>query len=141
MAAPLVRFSDYLWWTFCSPAYLEFRHGRGGVKYLVVQRSYTINAVDASNCTQSTVVVITEPTALNITSTIHTNVTCAGASDGTITILATGGTPPLNYSLQPINQNNSTGLFAALPGNNYIITITDANNCSITTQVNASKNG
>ncbi|RYE19850.1 MAG: hypothetical protein EOP51_19085, partial [Sphingobacteriales bacterium] len=53
------------------------------------------------------------------------NTTC-GASVGSITVTATGGTPPLTYTLNPGAITNTTGIFTGLAQGPYTITVTDA---------------
>jgi gliding motility-associated-like protein len=95
--------------------------------------NYTITATDANGCTLTTVVQITEPPILAWANAIVTNVTCFGATDGSITTTTTGGTAPINYNLQPTNQNNATGIFTNLIAGVYTVLATDANGCSIST--------
>lgn len=58
-----------------------------------------------------------------------TNVSCNGLSDGSITLLPMGGTPP--YDIQW--QNGTPGpTLSGLPAGNYTADITDANNCQFT---------
>ncbi len=57
------------------------------------------------------------------------NVSCNGLSDGIITLLPTGGTPP--YSIQW--QNGTPGpTLTDLPAGNYTAVITDSHNCNFT---------
>ncbi len=56
-------------------------------------------------------------------SSVNTN---CGASIGSISVTATGGTLPLTYTLNPGGITNTTGIFLNLPAGGYTITITDA---------------
>lgn len=94
---------------------------------------YTLTATDANGCTISTLITISEPTQVIWVSTATTSASCNGGNDGTITVLASGGTGIIDYNLQPGNVTNQTGLFTNLIAGNYTITATDANGCSITT--------
>jgi gliding motility-associated-like protein len=58
-------------------------------------------------------------------SSTSVNTTC-GNSVGSITVNATGGTPPLTYSLSPGAVINTTGIFTGLPAGTYTISISDA---------------
>lgn len=105
--------------------------------------SYTFTVRDANNCTFLTpAVVINPPTALSATRAVTSNyhgaqISCNGASDGTITITATGGTGALNYVFNEIPANTTgatSGVFIGIPaGGPYTFTITDANTCNVTT--------
>lgn len=125
--------------------------GAGGINYTLLPNNitnasgifpnltagiYTINAVDASNCSVSTTLQITEPAALIWTTFSYTNVTCNGGTNATITALVTGGVGIINYNLQPGNQNNQTGLYTGLVANIYTLTATDANGCILSTIIN-----
>lgn len=91
--------------------------------------SYTIDVIDNNNCTASSTITVTEPTAL-ITAAASTNSDCAGSDNGTASVIATGGTAPYSYVWN--NGNTSSSLSNLAPGNYSVIT-TDANNCTSTT--------
>lgn len=98
---------------------------------------YSVTVTDAHNCNTSAATVVNEPSALQVTAT-STQVTCSGSIDGTITAVATGGSPGFSYTLLQnavALQTNSTGLFTALNTGNYSIAVTDANSCPATTPV------
>jgi PKD repeat protein len=52
--------------------------------------------------------------------------TCNGANDGTITIAATGGTPPYQYSINGGSTYQTSNLFENLPVGTYNIVVQDA---------------
>lgn len=93
--------------------------------------SYTVSVSDVNGCgpVSSGPIVITQPPAINITGEAKTDITCFGASNGTITITASGGTAPLSYTLNPGAVNNSTGIFTGLGPGSYTVSVTDANSC------------
>jgi gliding motility-associated-like protein len=97
--------------------------------------NYTVTVTDALGCTAQTVVAVSEPPAVQWITLQSTGVTCSGGSDGSITAFAGGGTGALNYSLQPTNQNNTTGTFNNLGANTYTVTATDANGCTLSNVV------
>ena len=86
--------------------------------------SYTFTVKDANNCTITVPVTITQPAAITATTAI-TNVTCNGASTGSVVITPAGGVGP--YTITPAQ----TGLAAGT----YTFTVKDANNCTITVPV------
>ncbi len=93
--------------------------------------SYTIQVSDANACSNVTVVNISEPTLLNWSAWSSSNVTCNGYADASISATAIGGQGNLNYTLQPGNIQNSTGVYNGLNAGIYTITATDQNACSI----------
>lgn len=95
--------------------------------------TYTIQVTDANGCTKTATQFVAEPPSLQIDSFATTQVTCNGANNGSIFMQAIGGNGSITYSLNPGNQNNSTGLFTNLPGNTFTVTATDLNGCAIQT--------
>lgn len=97
---------------------------------------YSIIVRDQSGCQQIYVgnpVIITEPTAINqITS--FTSASCANVADGSISIQASGGTPPYSYSLNggPVQPGSTiNGVFAG----SYTVYVYDSQGCLDTTTV------
>ncbi len=79
-------------------------------------------------CNDSFFVNVPAPAPISPGSDI-TNVSCNGLSDGEVTLLPTGGTPP--YSI--VWQNGTTGqLLSGLTAGVYGATITDSKNCVFT---------
>ncbi len=95
--------------------------------------NYTVTTKDANGCIITNNVALTEPTALNLTSTV-VNISCNGLTDGSINSAVTGGTSPYQYSIDGTNFS-STGSFSALASGSYTITIKDANSCTITESI------
>ncbi len=88
---------------------------------------HSVTVVDAKNCMVTENIFIAEPLPISIVSTSFTNPTCS--SYGTITVVASGGTGTLTYTLQPGGANNTTGLFTNLGGGTYTIQVSDQNGC------------
>ncbi len=93
--------------------------------------NYTVTVIDANNCSVTTLVSMTPANAPMITNVISNDVSCHGGNTGSIQVTSSGGSAPLNYNLMPGNVNNATGTFNGLDSNTYIITVTDANSCSV----------
>ncbi|WP_164108667.1 MULTISPECIES: MBG domain-containing protein [Sphingobacterium] len=91
--------------------------------------TYTCTITDANACSITRSVTITQPTAMSAV-TSKTNVSCNGGSNGTATIVPSGGTGPYTYSWAPSGGTNATATGLAV--GNYTVTVTDANNCTIT---------
>lgn len=90
--------------------------------------NYTLVVVDTKGCTKSATATITSPSSITLTQNT-TSTSCAGGSDGSATITATGGVAP--YSFQVGVTTNTTGIFSGLSAGAYICNVTDANGCSI----------
>lgn len=94
---------------------------------------YSITITDGWNCdfTTNTVIII-EPTPVIASLSLTTSLTCV--NDAVITISASGGTPPYQYSTDGVTFNNTT-TFNVGPGV-YQYFVRDANNCAVV-QTNA----
>lgn len=100
--------------------------------------TYTLTITDASNCSATGSFTITEPTVLQLNIAQRKDVRCFNGNDGFITVIATGGTPAYTYLWSHnsgLNQPNATNLSA----NNYSVTVTDLNGCSISLSDNISQ--
>jgi hypothetical protein len=93
---------------------------------------YIISVKDANNCTTTTSVTVTQPAPLALSATVAPE-TCTGFNDGAITLNVSGGTGTYTFNWSdldppPAEPQNRTGL----AGGTYSVTVTDANNCSVT---------
>ncbi len=107
-----------------------------GTANSLVAGVYTVRAVDTNGCAIVTNVTVGEPAVLAISSVVIDSVNCNGGNDGIVTVTVTGGTAAYNYCINttPV-QCNGTGIFTGLSQGPYVVTVTDANNCSTTTNV------
>ena len=62
-----------------------------------------------------------------------TDVSCDGGSDGSAVVSISGGTPPYSYSWAPYGGTNANA--SGLSAGNYVVSVSDANNCSSTVNV------
>ena len=93
---------------------------------------YTVTVTDlGTSCAGQATVTVFEPGVLTATNT-PTNPTCAQGTNGSITANPSGGTGNYTYSWTPGGQTTqtATGLSAGIL---YTCTITDHNNCTVTT--------
>ncbi len=97
----------------------------------LIAGTYHIKVMDANDCvTDGGNVTVNEPTAIVINDIASVNPLCHGASNGSITITASGGTGLKTYSVEePANYVDNGGVFAGLTAGNYHIRVQDANNC------------
>jgi len=93
----------------------------------VISGTYYLTVTDANSCILLDTFVITEPSAIIVTSST-TNASCNGFSDGTATLSISGGTPGYTEDWGTNNQN-------ALSAGTYNYIITDSNTCTYTNSV------
>jgi len=91
--------------------------------------SYTITIKDINGCTSNKSVVITQPTALTVSTTSTTNVDCKGNTTGSVTVAGSGGTTPYTYNIGG-GTYSSTNTFNSLAAGSYTIGVKDANGCT-----------
>ena len=82
---------------------------------------------DVNNCVYDTTITFTGYPHIIITSGIGNSVSCHNDSDGSITVMVTGGVQPLTYTLGATTTSSNT-FDSLLPGN-YPIIITDSKGC------------
>ncbi len=97
--------------------------------------SISVIVTDNNGCSITQSFIITEPTALISNAMVVNNITCNGLNNGQATVGASGGVGPYTYSwnTSPI-QNTQT--INGLSVGNYIATVTDANGCVSTSNIN-----
>jgi gliding motility-associated-like protein len=89
--------------------------------------------VDSNDCNEvSSVIPITNPSQLIISTLTVNNVLCFGGTNGSVSIQTTGGTGTVQYAISPnLNQFFNTGTFNNLAPSNYDIIVQDQNGCFI----------
>ncbi|OFY83085.1 MAG: hypothetical protein A3F72_19015 [Bacteroidetes bacterium RIFCSPLOWO2_12_FULL_35_15] len=95
--------------------------------------TYTVTATDGNGCTATTTAVIGSSGGPTVSLVTQINILCNGASTGSATVSATGGTGTLTYSWSGGGGNSTTA--SALSAGTYIVTVTDSSNCSNTLSV------
>ncbi|MBK6994596.1 MAG: gliding motility-associated C-terminal domain-containing protein [Lewinellaceae bacterium] len=93
---------------------------------------YDLTLTDVAGCVRNFSDTLDCPQTITVVDIVPQHVMCFGGADGSITVQVQGGTLPLNYlwndamrKITPTAQN--------LPVGTYMVTITDANGCSIST--------
>jgi len=97
----------------------------------LITGNYSVTVTDLMSCVSIKNATITESEKL-LSTPQSINSTCPGSSDGQITLSVNGGVSP--YSYEWSNQNTTNELMSISNGN-YMVTITDFNNCKITNTV------
>jgi gliding motility-associated-like protein len=98
--------------------------------------TYLVSISDANGCSLPAIpFTVTQPnTPLTATAT-GSNVSCAGGSDGSVTVNPAGGTPSYAYQWDPSAGGQNTQTAFNVVAGTYTVTVTDANGCTTTTQV------
>lgn len=103
----------------------------------------TDTTLGTPNCIADAPISLEEPTPITLLATDWTDISCAGSSDGTITInmvpsgVGVNDNPPYIFEITDGGSTftQSTNLFTGLPMGTYDITVTSNRNCVATDQV------
>lgn len=89
---------------------------------------YILNVYDANGCGGVDTLILTEPDTIAVTATVVNN-SCTACNDGELTVNATGGTPPFQYSINgaPLQFSN---VFSNLSRGTYTVDVIDNNGCT-----------
>ncbi len=90
--------------------------------------SYTVTVTDAVGCSITATATVTAATPMTLTSSI-TDVTCNGLTNGIIAVAVAGGSSPFTYAW---STGNTLATLSNVAAGAYIVTVTDANACTIT---------
>lgn len=102
---------------------------------------YVAVVTDLNGCSSTTTVTISEPPPIDIALDPSifgngANLPCNGSSEGSISAVVSGGTPALTYAWTgPNGTTADTPTWAGLTAGTYVLTVTDANDCSATAQI------
>jgi uncharacterized repeat protein (TIGR01451 family) len=88
--------------------------------------TYTVTISESASCTAVASYTVTEPPIMDITCD-KTDVTTNGGSDGTASVVATGGISPYAYLW---NTSETTASISNKTSGTYTVTVTDANGCT-----------
>ena len=89
--------------------------------------TYGLTVTDDNGCTVSASATVTEPGPLR-SGIIGSALLCAGDANGQVTVNPSGGTVPYAYRW---DDGSTSDIITGLPAGVYSVTITDANDCSI----------
>jgi gliding motility-associated-like protein len=113
-----------------SPYNFTWSDGSSGASLNnVTAGNYSFTVVDADGCMSISDVIVNEPDALSI-NLLTLDILCSGNNDGMAFAVASGGIQPYDYSWNIPNSQN-TNVLAGLSVGNYVVTVADANNCSV----------
>lgn len=94
--------------------------------------TYTLQIEDTNGCQEMVTFELTEPDPITVTIDNISDVSCFGASDGSIAVTANGGTG--NYTFEWNEGEYFGNLINGIPAGTYDLVVTDENGCSIQTQ-------
>ncbi len=92
---------------------------------------YTYTVSDINNCVASDFVTLVDPPILAIDQVVITDAICNGDATGTITLTATGGTTPYQYSFDGGVTYSTNNVASNLPAGNYTVSVQDSNMCTV----------
>jgi len=91
---------------------------------------YTVGVTDGNGCILHKAFNIELPSCSNFEVSLYTkNIDCANGSNGALTALIAGGTPPFSYNW---SNGSTTKTIDNLTAGNYNVNIIDGNGCSVT---------
>ena len=116
-----------------SPAYSYIWTPNGDTTALVNNLAagiYSVKVTDSNGCSTSNSINIIQTAFLSLSLVSFEDVSCKDGNDGSASVKATGGLPPYSYQWLPIGGNSS--IAGNLSAGNYLVTVTDAGNCTAT---------
>ncbi len=90
--------------------------------------SYSVVVSDAHSCTATASVSISQPAAIAVVVSV-TDIACNGAATGAIDITVSGGTAAYTFAW---SNGATTEDLTGVSAGTYVVTVTDANGCSVT---------
>jgi len=88
---------------------------------------YGYEIIDNNGCSVSTSITVNNSGAPNNATVNVNNVTCYNGTNGSASVIPSGGTPPYNYFWVPTGHN--TNIISGLEAGTYHLEIEDANGC------------
>ncbi len=101
----------------------------------LVPGTYLVHVKDNNGCIHDSTIILANSTVPVIGSLTNINPSCSFPTIGSIALNATGGTLPLNYSINGAAYVASSS-FTGLSGGNFTVTVKDANGCTSSSVTN-----
>ena len=101
----------------------------------LIAGAYTVTVSDANGCFSQLTITITQPLLLSVSSTSITDNLCANANQGSISVLANGGTSPYSYLW---NNGKRGASISQLDSGSYNVTVSDQRGCTTQNSFNVS---
>ena len=99
--------------------------------------TYMVTLSEVDRCAFSDTFTVKEPTPLFVTD-IHTDASCYGQSNGSITLRTSGATPPYSYIW---SDSATTSNITNLDSGTYTYIVSDANGCKVSDSVTITQPG
>ncbi len=97
--------------------------------------NYSVTITDTNGCTAQTIIQVTEPVQLTISSLTSRSALCYGDNSGISEVIVTGGTLPYTYGWGASSNYQSTATAVNLSTGTYQVIITDLNGCEIDSNI------
>ena len=97
--------------------------------------TYSVVITDSNGCVFTVPVTISQPSALFITGLSNVPVSCFGGNNATASVTVNGGTIPYTYFWGGIGAGQTSNPAIGLSSGTCLITVTDANGCTIDTSL------
>lgn len=107
----------------------EISYGQESVIDSLPAGDYNLMIQDSLGCTLLDTVAISQPDQIILENALIEDSSCFGDEDGSVMIVASGGSGTLTYGLG--SAINETGIFTDLLAGNYSIIISDENGCQL----------
>jgi large repetitive protein len=101
----------------------------------LVGGTYTVTAKDAKNCTQVKSITLTALAPLIVSIVNSTQISCFAGTNGSVTLSASGGAVPYEYSINGGSTWQPSPTFTGLAANTFNVSARDVNGCIGTTSV------
>lgn len=95
--------------------------------------TYSVLVLDNNGCSTTSIVTVSEPTALTLTTSSNATI-CSGNST-TLTASAAGGTSAYSYTWNPGNVSGASAAVTPAATSQFTCTVNDANGCAVTKTV------
>ncbi len=98
--------------------------------------SYTLVLKDANGCTADTTITLKGIPAIVVDSALIKEPLCYNAKNGSLSLYASGGAPPIAYQFNGSAVKTATAIYKNIHAGQYSIVISDSRNCFIDTTLN-----
>lgn len=107
-------------------------NGQDSIQSNLMAGDYSLTIVDANGCIVEGSTSVGQPPQLVLTVSTEEEVSCIDAFDGSLLAQTSGGTPPYNHTWS--TGLTGTNLLAGIGVGTYLVTVVDANGCSLEAQ-------